>query len=959
MRTMARKKRSKRKSSTSTLGVDAKRVLRLLQEAGKPLSTQEILKSLQASQKEGHRLKTVLAELVEDGKLYKLKRGAYGLAQQLNIKTGELEVQRSGVGFVILDEEDTADIFIPPGDMGDAWHRDRVTVAVLPGGKGRRREGRITSVLERGYKVLPVRAGRRLGEYFLMEPTEPRLTPRFLLPADSLDEAPELGEILMVSPGEPLDKGLWECALVSRLGQEEDPAVQETLVKENHAIPRDFPQSVLAEAAGFPENPAPEDLEDRKDLRETPFVTIDGAKAKDFDDAVHVVKEGAGWRLWVAIADVSHYVKAGSELDKEARVRGNSYYFPQSVEPMFPEALSNGLCSLNPDVERLVMVAEVPFYADGQPGAAEVYAAVIKSHARLTYAQVKRVLLDKDDAERAAVEPVLPMLEEAERLARVLRKVRSKRGSLDFDLPEPEILFNIYGETVEIRPKTRHFGHMMIEEFMIAANEAVARILEADAKPCLYRVHPEPDPDKLAGLLDLLAVTDLAPQLPRPSKGQEGLAPTQLQELLAAAEGTDMEFLVNRMTLRTMMQAKYSPENTGHYGLASECYCHFTSPIRRYADLTVHRSLKNFIARQEVERLPSVQGLKSLADDLSTTERTAMDAEREILKRITILFLRDKVGESFTGVVNSIADFGFWVELEEVMAEGLVRLSTMTDDYYTFLPERQELLGTRTGRRLKLGQRVRVQLVNVTLARLEVNLDLLAVERPVIAADDEAHDEAGAPGADAAGESVETHFQPVATQEQASRKRRSRGSRGSRGGRKKQRPAETSPANGDADQAAHAAEHESTEPAGAAETQAAGDAEPKAQPNQRAAKGRGAKKAAVKKSGRAPRAALSSKRSIFGLTTAPGVASSENEAADDSPAAENSAGSQDTSADATHDENGATGENSGPKKRRRPRRRPRRKKKSADTPEASVPHETTEGPDAPGGGGEGDAAPEG
>ncbi len=385
---------------------------------------------------------------------------------------------------------------------------------------------------------------------------------------------------------------------------------------------------------------------------------------------------------------------------------------------MFPEALSNGLCSLNPDVPRMAMVAEIRFTPDGQPHGETFYSAVIKSHARLTYSQVHRGLILGDEKEREVLKPVLPMLTEAEHLARVLHEVRGQRGSLDFDLPEPEIHFNCYGETEDIRPRPRNFAHQIVEEFMIAANEAVARYLTALEKPCMYRIHPAPDTEKLANVFKVLSKTELGPSVPKEA------TPKAVQALLTAAEGTDLEYLTGRLVLRSMMQAVYTPEHQGHFGLASECYCHFTSPIRRYADLIVHRSLKSVLTKGESPE-PREGTLKQIGEHLSAQERTALDAEREILKRLTILFLTDKVGETFNGVVNGVADFGFWVELTDVMAEGMVRLSSLTDDYYHYLTDKQEILGERTGRRFHMGQSLKVRLTDVNLSRLEVNLDLV------------------------------------------------------------------------------------------------------------------------------------------------------------------------------------------------------------------------------------------
>ena len=420
----------------------------------------------------------------------------------------------------------------------------------------------------------------------------------------------------------------------------------------------------------------------------------------------------------MAIADVSHYVRPGSALDKEAYERGNSYYFPRSVEPMFPEALSNGLCSLNPNVDRLAVVATIDFDANGIPGETDFCTAVIRSHARLTYAQVNRAVILKEQEERETLAPVLEHLELAEELARKIHAQRSERGSLDFDLPEPEILFNIYGETRDIRPKARHFGHQIIEEFMIAANEAVAERLEGIGQPQLFRIHPEPDQEKLRSLFKIMSKTELGMGLPQEPE------PRDIQVLLQKAEGTDAEYMVSRLALRTMMQAKYSPVNEGHYGLASTCYCHFTSPIRRYADLTIHRALK-YSMGDLPERPDSFKKLLVVGNHISATERTAMEAEREILKRLTVLFLQDHVGEEFTGVVNSVAEFGFWVELKEVMAEGLVRVSTLNDDYYSLFQEHQALVGQRTGRSFKLGQKVKVRLEDANMALLEVDLRLV------------------------------------------------------------------------------------------------------------------------------------------------------------------------------------------------------------------------------------------
>lgn len=715
---MARKKRASEPLDTQSL-------LYAFRSARKPLGFGELMRAMGLSGRQRKELDELLHVLISAGRLIRLK-DAFGLAEQMQLVSGELEIQRSGVGFVIPDDNRRKDIFISAQDLGEARHGDRVSVALLPGRRGRNPEGRVVRVLKRRTEIYAVRIlDVRAKGVWLGQSTDAKLGFHMLLeaPKGGLSTLPAKDDVVLARIGERLEQNLWAGTIQTVLGRETDLAVQESLVKFNHHVPTAFPEPVLDQAGMLPEAPLEEDFKGRRDLRDLALVTIDGETAKDFDDAVCVQRTKAGFTLWVAIADVAHYVPPFSPLDEEARDRGNSYYFPKSVEPMFPERLSNGLCSLNPNVPRLVMVAQMDFSPAGKMTGSDFYAAVMRSRARLTYEQVHLALEEKDQAAREALGDVLPMLEQAEALARVLKALRHGRGSLDFDLPDPEILLDVQGEAADIRSRPRHFSHQIIEEFMIAANEAVAEFLTRRGRPMLYRVHEPPDQDKLRNLFKLLARTELGVSLPR--KG-EPADPRTLQAVLAAARDTDLEFLVNRLLLRSQMQAKYSPDNLGHFGLASRCYAHFTSPIRRYADLELHRALKAELSG--VGPKVSHKRLKALGDHLSTRERRAMEAEREILKRVTVMFLMERVGEAFTGVISSLTDFGFWVELSEVLAEGMVRLSSLTDDYYSFFPERQELLGQRTGRVLRMGQKVRVVLEEVNLARLEITLRLAPEE---------------------------------------------------------------------------------------------------------------------------------------------------------------------------------------------------------------------------------------
>lgn len=699
----------------------------LLRKANRPVRMDELMRMAYLPRKAKKKVETALHALQELGQAARAG-GGWVFSGGLKYTEGVLSVQRAGMGFV-TPVQGGPDIYIHPAAMGDAWHGDSVEVLVLPGKRGPSREGRVTRVLRRGREELPVHAIRRQKNgAWLCAPANTRIQALFVTDMSALEKDAAEGDLLLVRPGEKSGPNLWLAAATVNFEHEESPAAQERIAKSNHGIPGPFPHAVLAAVGHLPANPAEADYSGRRDLRELDFVTIDGRTARDFDDAIHVEADGKGFRLRVAIADVSHYVRMGAALDVEAQARGNSCYFPLSVEPMLPEALSNGLCSLNPGVPRLVMVADMRFSAAGEPRKADFFSAVISSKARLTYGQIERGLLLGEEEESEGLKPFLPMLERAEALARRLLEQRRQRGSLDFDLPEAEFSFNDKGEVSGVFPRKRHFGHRMIEECMIAANEAVARFLEHKGQPVLYRVHQPPDPEKLLGLERFFTQAGMAARKPQ-GKGRQGKSlPTvqDLQRMLAEAAGTPREYIVTRLLLRAMMQARYQPENEGHFGLASEAYCHFTSPIRRYADLTAHRALKQAlgIAPSGEGKAFSIPRLEAVAEHCNSMERGAVDAERELLKRLSVLFLRDHVGEVREGVISGVTEFGLFVELPSCLAEGMIRLGTLENDYFDYLSDRQELRGRRTRQSFRLGQQVRVRITDVHLGRQEINLVL-------------------------------------------------------------------------------------------------------------------------------------------------------------------------------------------------------------------------------------------
>lgn len=717
-------------------------LLKTLAAQNRPMRLDGLMRVLGLARREKKELEAALDDLARQGKALRLHGGLWTRPENLKSITGRFSALREGAGFVTpmrhADDEDPSgsrwqfaggkDIYIPSAQSGGAWHQDLVRVALSPGAqRGPSPEGRIMEVVERGLKEVPAHVVHRHGNSLFCRPADSRLPASFNVELPAGTEPPAQGTLVLLAPLKPLASDLWSATLLGNYGREDDVAVQEELVKLNHEVPRDFPAGVLAEAQALPGEPGEADFKGRRDVRDLALVTIDGADARDFDDAIHVEEQpgSKGWILRVAIADVSHYVRPRGRggqgaLDAEALSRGNSWYFPRSVEPMLPEVLSNGLCSLRPHVNRLAVLAEIPFTAKGKPGKPHFSQAVMRSAARLTYDQVKACLLDKDETALAALrteergEEVLAMLGKAFALYAVLRDVRRQRGTLDFDLPEAQSRLDDLGRVVWLGHRERNDAHRLIEEFMIAANEAVARHLRDADIPFLYRVHPDPDPERLESLFDTLAATGIENLPPKPS-------PAAMQGILAAAQGTPQEFLVNRLCLRAMPQARYMPFNEGHFGLASTAYCHFTSPIRRYADLLTHRALKMSLGLDSGP-LPAGEKLLRIGDQINRRERAAMACEREMDRRLGCLALLPRVGEHFSGIVAGVTDFGIFVELEAMPVEGMIRVEDLGDDWYDFDARIMSLVGQRSGVQWRMGQKLEVALSEVHLGRLEIRL---------------------------------------------------------------------------------------------------------------------------------------------------------------------------------------------------------------------------------------------
>jgi len=660
-----------------------------------------------------------LRELCRDGKLVRLKKNHYTLPERQNLVTGRVQAHPDGYGFLIPEDKDAEDVYLSRREMRRVMHGDEIMVRIDRKPRGAT-EAHIVQVIGRAQK-------RLLGTYEEIDGKA------YLIPMDA-----RIGAMPLKIAGARLAKGKVvaaeisrfgtamsppEAAMVQVMGDPDDPEVQAQSIIFRFGLSPSFPPEVHREVRSATYEISESEIARREDLRALPIVTIDGENARDFDDAVYVRRNGQGYELFVSIADVSHYVRPETALDQEAYARATSVYFPDRAIPMLPEALSNGICSLNPAEDRLTKTAWIAFNGNGEATGSRFFDSIIRSHARMTYTEVRRILVDKDPDCLARYSALLDGFKSMEELALLIYKTRKARGNLDFDLPEAEIVLDLQGLPENIVRAERNIAHRIIEEFMIAANEAVARQLAAKDFPTLYRVHEGPDQEALEALAPFLL--SLGYRLPQNKKN---LRPLEMQRLLESARGKPEERVVNRVLLRSMKQALYQPGNIGHFGLASTCYTHFTSPIRRYPDLIVHRMLDRTLREEKLKPKKREDQLSYLAEagkHTSERERHAMDAEREMVALKKAQFMMTKMGEEFSGFINSLANFGFFVELDAYFIEGLVKLSTLTDDDYDYYEKEYLIKGRRHGRKFRLGDNVRVRVARINAFRSEIDFTLL------------------------------------------------------------------------------------------------------------------------------------------------------------------------------------------------------------------------------------------
>lgn len=698
-------------------------IMAQLSKCGEPLSFKRLAADLGV---EGERdlesFSRRLRAMERDGQLVKNRRGRYGPLEKMDMVRGRVLGHPDGFGFLVPDEGGE-DLFLSPREMRQVLHGDRAVARISGLDQRGRKEGRIVEVLERQHRTVVGRFVQE-GRIAFVAPSDKRISQDILVPAGDEGGARN-GQIVVVQITEqPGQRGQVTGRIIEVLGDHLAPGMEIEVAIRMYELPHEWPEAVLSETSGLhPEVPQSAKA-NREDLRQVPLVTIDGEDARDFDDAVYCERVGKGFRLLVAIADVASYVTPGTALDEEAYQRGNSVYFPNNVIPMLPEILSNGLCSLNPNVDRLCMVCEMHINGRGKVERFRFFEGVMRSQARFTYTQVAAMLVQRDAALRKQYAELVPHLEQLYELYQVLNRARKARGAVDFELPETKILFDAQRKIERIVPLERNDAHKLIEECMLAANVCAAEFLIEHKAIVPFRVHAGPTAEKLSALRQFLF--ELGLEL---GGGDEPQA-RDYAKLVAAVSGRPEGRLVHTVLLRSLSQAVYSPDNIGHFALGYPNYAHFTSPIRRYPDLIVHRHIKAILHKRNLSvdlNHASVQG-----EHLSTTERRADEATRQVTRWLKVEYMQDKIGEEFDGIISGVTSFGFFVELSDIFVDGLVHISSLGNDYYHFDAGSHRLIGEHTRTIFRLGDPVRVKLVRADLDDAKVDFELIHLGKSTV-----------------------------------------------------------------------------------------------------------------------------------------------------------------------------------------------------------------------------------
>ncbi|WP_037375339.1 ribonuclease R [Sedimenticola selenatireducens] len=694
-------------------------ILQHLASAGVPMAQQELASQLALHNDDDlEALRRRLNAMERDGQVVRNRNGALCIVNSKDLIAGRVIGHPDGFGFLRPDEGGE-DLFVSPRQMRQLLHNDRAVVRVVGLDRRGRKEAAVVEVLERGNQLVVGRLYMDQGVGFVV-PDNKRLHQDIVIPEDNFNDAGHGQMVVAEIVQQPTKRTQPIGRIKDVLGEHMAPGMETDVAIRTHQLPLEWPDEVQQEIAHLGREVDEGAKQGRVDLRHLPLVTIDGADARDFDDAVYCEAKPKGWRLLVCIADVSSYVKPGSALDREAKLRGNSVYFPDRVIPMLPEVLSNGLCSLNPAVDRLCMTCELYVNKEGVVTRSRFFEAVMRSQARLTYDQVAEMLIEGDPELCTTHAELLPHLHQLYALFQVLRVARSELGAIDFDTTETRILFNQEHKVERIVPVVRNDAHRLIEECMLAANVAAARFLLRKKLPALYRNHDGPQAEKLLDLKEFLGEMGL--RLPGGEKPQT----RDYAELLDQVRDRPDSHLIQTVLLRSLSQAVYSAENQGHFGLSFAAYTHFTSPIRRYPDLIVHRAIRHLLKGGTLEDFDYSQTeLQGLGEHCSATERRADEATRDVTSWLKCEYMMDKIGEEFVGIITSVTSFGIFVELDEIYVDGLVHITALDNDYYHFDPVGHRLTGERSGMVYRLGDQVKIQVAAVNLDDRKIDFTLV------------------------------------------------------------------------------------------------------------------------------------------------------------------------------------------------------------------------------------------
>jgi len=698
-------------------------LLEQLQKQRKPLSRKDFAELFGLTSEDAlEGLRRRLRAMERDGQVVRNRRGGYVVVDNEDLVRGRVRAGPEGTG-VLRPDRPGDDVFLSPREMRNLLHGDRIIVRIVGLDDHGRPAGELVDVLERANDQVTGRYFEECGVGFLV-PNNKRLHQDLIIPPDYRGEACNGQLVVAEVLSQPSHRRQPIGRVIEVFGEHIEPGSEIDVAARVHGIPVEWPQAALAESEGFGAEVPEAAKAGRRDLRKLPLVTIDGADARDFDDAVYCEPTASGWKLLVAIADVAHYVRNGSALDREAAERGNSVYFPRNVVPMLPEALSNGLCSLNPKVDRLCMVCEMQIGKEGQLKRSRFYEGVMNSAARLTYEDADAIHGRRDPSLRRQFRGLLKHIDNLFQVYRALRKERERRGAIDFDTTESVLEFDDQGQVRAIHPAERLETHKLIEECMVKANVATARFLRRHRIPALYRVHEPPSEERRENLRKFLAQIGLR------LEGGDEPKPKDYSRLMERVRGRPDRHLIETVMLRSMMAAEYRPDNGGHFGLALDAYAHFTSPIRRYPDLVVHRAIKHILSGAEPEAFEYHEDhLVTLGEHCTMTDRRAEEATRDATMTLKCRYMSDQIGNAFNGVVSGVTSFGLFVELDDLYVDGLIHITNLEQDFFHFDPIGHRLIGERTGKEYKLTDRIRVRVARVDVD--ERKLDFEPVAHPL------------------------------------------------------------------------------------------------------------------------------------------------------------------------------------------------------------------------------------